>query len=302
MTVQLSKTIDVMRHVVSKPFQADHPSFLLTLGNFGGILLAHVTVRARYCRNSATTPMRHKLCCCQLIFSKHVSNSWTEQDEFECYNPEYAGTGTPKKRRKQNGSSRERTTIHEPPASASDESPVHDVSQKRTSRGLDDQFQTDASRCIICQQEKRDRAKRDTKGHHCLEKLTNCINLGDTLCNTAMLCDDQCVLLYLVSVDAVAAEVMYHRSCYQCYTNRKDLERLMDTEKEKSGPYDIAFTNLLQEVQDPICRGKRLFTMPVLCDHFNELVVEQGQNNPHYRAENLKRHLQKHFGEDIVFY
>ena len=56
--------------------------------------------------------------------------------------------------------------------------------------------------------------------------------------------------------DDVAAEVKYHRSCYQRYTNRKDLDKLIDTEEEQSSPYETVFKNLLQEIQGPLRRGE----------------------------------------------
>ena len=77
--------------------------------------------------------------------------------------------------------------------------------------------------CIICQKEKRGRAKRDSKDRRHTEKLTTCTSLHGTLRNSATLRDDQRLLVYLVGGDDVAAEVKYHRSCYQRYTNRKDL-------------------------------------------------------------------------------
>ena len=94
----------------------------------------------------------------------------------------------------------------------------------------------------------------------------------------------------------------YHRSCYQRYTNRKDLEKLIHTEEEQSSPYETAFKNLLQEIQGPLRRGERLVTMPAMCNRFNRLMVEQRLSNPQYRTEKLKRRLRTHFGEEVVFY
>ena len=86
--------------------------------------------------------------------------------------------------------------------------------EKRTSKRLDVQFQTDPSLCIICQKEKRGQAKRDSKDRRRTEKLTTCTSLHGTLHNAATLRDDQRLLVYLVGGDDVAAEVKYHRSCY----------------------------------------------------------------------------------------
>ncbi|XP_062505713.1 uncharacterized protein LOC134182332 [Corticium candelabrum] len=177
-----------------------------------------------------------------------------------------------------------------------------DRSQKRASKRVDVQFQTDPSLCIICQKEKRGRAKKDSKDRRRTEKLTTCTSLHGTLHNAATLRDDQRLLVYLVGGDDVAAEVKHHRSCYQQYTNRKDLEKLIDTEEEQSSPYETAFKNLLQEIQGPLRRGELLVTMPAMCNRFNRLLVEQGLSNPQYRTEKLKRRLRTHFAEEVVFY
>lgn len=207
---------------------------------------------------------------------------------------EYAGT--PRKRRKTRRPPRT-TAVCKPPSSAERGSPKR-VEQKRASRRIDTQFQTDESRCIICQQEKRDKGKN----RRLFEKLTTCTSLRGTLRNAATLRANQRVLLNLVGGDDVAAEVKYHRSCYQRYTNSKDLQRLVGAEETKTDPYDIAFAKLLQEIEGPIHRGDRLFTVPILCNRFNESVIEQGLSNPHYRSEKLKCRLRKHFGDDVVFY
>ena len=94
----------------------------------------------------------------------------------------------------------------------------------------------------------------------------------------------------------------YHRSCYQRYTSRKDLDKLIDTEEEQSSPYETVFKNLLQEIQGPLRRGERFVTMPAMCNRFNRLLVEQGLSNPQYRTGKLKRLLRTHFGEGVVFY
>ena len=72
-------------------------------------------------------------------------------------------------------------------------------------------------------------------------------------------------LVYLVGGNDVAVEVKYHRSCYQQYTNRRGLEKLIDTKEEQSSPHETAFKTLLQQIQGPL-RGERLVTMPAVCN------------------------------------
>lgn len=95
---------------------------------------------------------------------------------------------------------------------------------KRQSRRRDPQYQTAPELCIICQQP----SKRQAKNRRRKEPLIKCSNLGSRLLDAARLHEDDRVVLFLEGrgVDNVAGDVVYHRSCYQSYTNPKVLQRL----------------------------------------------------------------------------
>ena len=69
--------------------------------------------------------------------------------------------------------------------------------------------------CVICQKEKTGPGKRRRR-----EPLVKCSNLGQRLLEAARLRQHDRLLLHLKGgIDNVAADVVYHRSSYQIFTN-----------------------------------------------------------------------------------
>ena len=116
---------------------------------------------------------------------------------------------------------------------------------------------------MVCQKE-----KTHAKDSRCLEPLTQCTNFGSTLLEAARLHQRERLLIYLegLGVDNVAAEVVYHRSCYQELTNKYVLEHLKFTPAEKGSPYTAAFEALFSQVEQALLRNEQMLTLPAVRD------------------------------------
>ena len=97
------------------------------------------------------------------------------------------------------------------------------------------------SKCVICQVEDK-KLVNDRRRN---EPLILCTNLRSTLLNAARLQQHDRLLLLLDTGggDNVAADILYHRSCYGVFTHKKELERLADTPQGKT------FQSLTSEVE-----------------------------------------------------
>lgn len=111
-------------------------------------------------------------------------------------------------------------------------------------------------------------------------------------------------MLHLEStgMDAVAADVMYHRSCYKEFTDSCALKKLEDTAEEMGDSYAQAYAQLFAEVESSVLTGKKVELMPRLRTRFVALLADLGINNEEYRTEKVKRHLRKRFGDRLEFY
>ena len=61
--------------------------------------------------------------------------------------------------------------------------------------------------------------------------------------------------LFFKDFDAVAADVAYHRSCYQWYTNPRRLRYLEDDDNDTKDTYRKAFEVLCKEVEERLSFG-----------------------------------------------
>ena len=59
-------------------------------------------------------------------------------------------------------------------------------------------------------------------------------------------------------MDAVAVDVIYHRSCYKEFTDSCVLRKLEDTAKEMGDSYAQAYAQLYAEVESSVLTGKKL--------------------------------------------
>ena len=76
------------------------------------------------------------------------------------------------------------------------------------------------------------------------EPLTLCTQICP---DTARIRQHERLLLHLESscVDGVAADLVYHRSCYKTFTNSGDLKMSEDSEQELGDAYTYTFNQLV---------------------------------------------------------
>ena len=162
---------------------------------------------------------------------------------------------------------------------------------------------TTISNYLMCQRDKYDKKKRSR------ENLTQLLTYDAAIKiqRAAQLRKDHRVLLQVGNrqpSDLIAMECKYHRSCYRDYTKPREIEKIarLNEDEEERSEYDQAFDNLAKEVNEKITDGMEIISMSVLREKFIELLREEGIDLETYRAEKLKVHLTKHFGERLGFW
>ena len=102
--------------------------------------------------------------------------------------------------------------------------------------------------------------------------------------------------------DAIAADIMYHPSCYREFTRSDNLEKLRDTPAESSDGYCDAFLELSEEIQRKVIIGGKVIGMKKLLQTFLSILKSKGVDLRQYRVEKLKRRLRKRFGDDLSIF
>ena len=69
-------------------------------------------------------------------------------------------------------------------------------------------------------------------------------------------------------MDAVAADIMYHRSCSKAFTDSCELKKLENTAEEMGDSYSQGYAQIFSEVESSVLTGKKIEYMPMLCTHF----------------------------------
>jgi hypothetical protein len=98
-------------------------------------------------------------------------------------------------------------------------------------------------------------------------------------------------------IDMVAAGVMYHTFCYDGLRARRAYVKV------ERDVYTVAFEDLLGDIVGPLEKGK-LFHMSTLRDMYRVHMLNVGldsNRSKQYRTACLKRRLETHFGENILF-
>ena len=118
-----------------------------------------------------------------------------------------------------------------------------------TSAGLD----TNMSLCVICQKDRKPLSDNRRKA----EPLTLCEQIKPSALLNAINFHqtERLLALFIKDFDAVAADVAYHRSCYQWYTNPRRLCSLEDDDDDTKDTYRKAFEVLCKEVEERLSFG-----------------------------------------------
>ena len=85
-----------------------------------------------------------------------------------------------------------------------------------------------------------------------LEPLSKCEQIRpDALIRAITLRQDERLMhCFVDGFDAVASDVVYHRSCYKQFTNPTSLQYLEDSPTDQHEIYATAFQKLCNEVED----------------------------------------------------
>ena len=136
---------------------------------------------------------------------------------------------------------------------------------------------TDLRKCIICQDDKRQR-----KNRRVLESLHRCTwdRTPGTFLNAARVRNDERVLLEIDGADLHAKDVLYHPSCYKDYTSTRALELLAKKQVREEGeesPQWRAFLRLARDVEETVLLDTSSVTnLSSLCTQYNAYLSEEG--------------------------
>ena len=137
---------------------------------------------------------------------------------------------------------------------------------------------------MICQGKEKPLKRGGKRRRAESEGLSTCALIQpQTLIDAATLRQDERLLFYLEGLDAVAADVVYHRSCYKEYTNPTSLKKFKDLPEELTGGHSKAYEQLAGEIRSTILEKTKVAFLPDLRDRFVQLLAEQGGERPTYR-------------------
>ena len=114
--------------------------------------------------------------------------------------------------------------------------------------------------------------------------------------------DERLIQCFADDFDAVASDVVYHRSCYRQYTNPRALKYLEDSPVECNEIYTKAFNTLCANIEPLLFSSKFVRTMVDICSDYSTLLGNSGIENVNYRTEKLKHRLRHRFNDVIQFY
>ena len=142
----------------------------------------------------------------------------------------------------------------------------------------------DWKKCIFCQ-----------KIYHGKDK--NLINVStfqfcQTLERTVNLKNDSNLKLHIGDFSKLMAnEAVHHKSCHANYIKIK--------EKVPQSERDAAFAQFLEQVEPNLKRG--MSTLQALYKNIMNNVSNDPESAATYTSQNLKKRLERHFGDNIVF-
>ena len=99
-----------------------------------------------------------------------------------------------------------------------------------------------------------------------------------------------------VNDDLVAADAKYHKNCFSLYVAKKG--KSLGTDKDSQ--YEAAFQELAEDITPGIRKGKA-YDMASLLTRFRETLDRREIGSESYTKQHLKSHMEKHFGDDVVF-
>ena len=102
------------------------------------------------------------------------------------------------------------------------------------------------------------------------------------------------------SVDMIAYDVRYHRSCMNRYMSRRGPKFSISTMKDI---HEETFKLLVQKISEPLLEGSTVFLLTTLRDIYRTMLKDKSVDNwANYRSSLMKSRLQSHFEDKIVFF
>ena len=152
----------------------------------------------------------------------------------------------------------------------------------------------DWSLCLFCQKKKH-------KG--CKDLINVCtFDACEAIKNAAESRGDHKMIVNIGDVDLIAAEAKYHGACRANYVSKSNLKfHQFKEEGKEEDAYAHAFQQLVEEISPNISAGKAYDMVSLLSSY--QLILERSNvsTSASYRSEKLKRRLQHHFKDSIVF-
>ena len=149
---------------------------------------------------------------------------------------------------------------------------------------------TDWSKCFICKKRRYKKIR---------ELITvSTFEVCDSIKKAAEHQGDEDMLHMLRSVndDLVASDAKYHKNCFSLYVAKKG----KSSQSGKDTLYEPAFQEFTEDLATGIKKGK-MYDVVSLLLRFQESLDKRGTSSESYTKQHLKSHLEKHFGDKIVF-
>ncbi|KAK3879877.1 hypothetical protein Pcinc_015603 [Petrolisthes cinctipes] len=152
--------------------------------------------------------------------------------------------------------------------------------------------------CIICEKDKF------MPGSRTRERLTQCVELrsDDTFRNTAISKQDNRILA-LLSMDLVAAEGQYHRSCYRSYTKTRPQMIPKETDSEEyPGVVKDSFEKLFAYIREYVFENPRVIKLTELTTKLTSWMLDGGIHMvKDSTKKHVRRNLETEFGVSLQF-
>ena len=147
--------------------------------------------------------------------------------------------------------------------------------------------------CIVC---KNFRHKGDRKLHN-IATFERQAKLKDA----ALQRGDIDMLCIVQDEDLIVRHAVYHSSCLSSYVSKTNLKSFEGSLNVPQSPYDIAFSKMIEEIDEELMCNKKAFLLSGLLQRFKAYLPE-GVDMESYRAAKLQARLEKHYGSSISFH
>ena len=112
----------------------------------------------------------------------------------------------------------------------------------------------------------------------------------------------------LGTTDFLANGIKYHKSCHGHYISQLNINaaiskiRMKALESIAKSPFDVAFTKIVELINNVVLSKKRTLFSPDIRRNYIEYLKEKNvENAESYNAKKLKEKLLRHFGKSVQF-